>query len=177
VLGLAIERGVRIVVNAGGLNPAGLAERLRALAGKLGVAAKVAHVEGDDLLPRLGELQAQGVPLKHLDTGRDLAAAGVAPVTANAYLGAWGIVAALDSGADVVVCPRVTDASLVVGPAAFHFGWRQDDWDRLAGAVVAATSSSADRRRPAATTASSARCRGSSTRVFRSPRSLRTAAR
>lgn len=137
VLGLAVERGVRIVVNAGGLNPAGLAERLRALADKLGVAAKVAHVEGDDLLPKLGELQAQGVALAHLETGCALADAGVRPVTANAYLGAWGIVAALDSGADVVVCPRVTDASLVVGPAAYHFGWSHDDRDRLAGAVVA----------------------------------------
>lgn len=137
VLGLAIERGVRIVVNAGGLNPAGLAERLRALAEKLGVKASVAHVEGDDLLPKLGALQTQGVPLAHLETGRDLVSAGVTPVTANAYLGAWGIVAALESGADVVVCPRVTDASLVVGPAAFHFGWQRDDWDRLAGAVVA----------------------------------------
>lgn len=137
VLGLAVERGVKIVVNAGGLNPAGLAERLRRLAAKLGVTARVAHVEGDDLLPRLGELQASGVRLAHLDTGRDLASAGVLPVTANAYLGAWGIVAALETGADVVVCPRVTDASLVVGPAAFHFGWARDDWDRLAGAVVA----------------------------------------
>lgn len=137
VLGLAVERGVRIVVNAGGLNPAGLAERLRALAARLGVAARIAHVEGDDLLPRLGEMQEQGIRLAHLETGEDLAAAGVTPVTANAYLGAWGIVAALESGADVVVCPRVTDASLVVGPAAFHFGWRQDDLDRLAGAVVA----------------------------------------
>jgi hypothetical protein len=137
VLGLAVERGVRIVVNAGGLNPAGLADRLRALAGRLGVAAKVAHVEGDDLLPKLGELQAKGVALAHLETGRALAEAGVTPVTANAYLGAWGIVAALESGADVVVCPRVTDASLVVGPAAFHFGWTPDDRDALAGAVVA----------------------------------------
>jgi hypothetical protein len=137
VLGLAVERGVKIVVNAGGLNPAGLAERLRALAAKLGVAAKVAHVEGDDLLPRLAQLRADGVALQHLETGRDLGEAGITPVTANAYLGAWGIVAALDSGADVVVCPRVTDASLVVGPAAFHFGWARDDWDRLAGAVVA----------------------------------------
>ncbi len=136
-LGLAIERGVRIVVNAGGLNPAGLADRLRALAAKLGVDAKIAHVEGDDLLPRLDELRAAGHRLKHLDTGRALDEAGVAPITANAYLGAWGIVAALESGADVVVCPRVTDASLVVGPAAFHFGWARDDWDRLAGAVVA----------------------------------------
>ncbi|MBM4243501.1 MAG: DUF1446 domain-containing protein [Deltaproteobacteria bacterium] len=137
VLGLAVERGVRIVVNAGGLNPASLADRVRALAGKLGIAAQVAHVEGDDLLPRLGQLQAQGVTLAHLETGRALAEAGVTPVTANAYLGAWGIVAALETGADVVICPRVTDASLVVGPAAFHFGWQQDDRDRLAGAVVA----------------------------------------
>ncbi|HEY7606858.1 MAG TPA: acyclic terpene utilization AtuA family protein, partial [Actinomycetes bacterium] len=97
----------------------------------------VAHVEGDDLLGRLDELQAAGEPLAHLDTGVPLAAAGVAPVTANAYLGAWGIVAALEAGADVVVCGRVTDASLVVGPAAWHFGWAADDWDRLAGAVVA----------------------------------------
>jgi len=137
VLGLAVERGVRIVVNAGGLNPAGLAERLRALAQKLGVKVRVAHVEGDDLLPRLAELRAGGVGLAHLETGRDLAEAGVTPITANAYLGAWGIVAALESGADVVICPRVTDASVVVGPAAFHFGWARDDWDRLAGAVVA----------------------------------------
>jgi len=137
VLGLAVERGVKIVVNAGGLNPAGLAERLRALADKLGVAAKVAHIEGDDLLPRLGALREQGVRLAHLESGRDLAEAGVTPVTANAYLGAWGIVEALGTGADVVICPRVTDASVVVGPAAFHFGWARDDWDRLAGAVVA----------------------------------------
>jgi len=137
VLGIAVERKVRIVVNAGGLNPAGLAERLRALAAKLGVAARIAHVEGDDLLPRLPELRERDVRLAHLDTGRDLAEAGITPVTANAYLGAWGIVAALESGADVVICPRVTDASVVVGPAAFHFGWARDDWDRLAGAVVA----------------------------------------
>ena len=137
VLGLAVERGVRIVVNAGGLNPAGLAERLRSLAAKLGVQVRVAHVEGDDLLPRLAELRAAGQRFAHLESGLDLAASGVAPVTANAYLGAWGIVAALESGADVVICPRVTDASVVVGPAAFHFGWARDDWGRLAGAVVA----------------------------------------
>jgi len=136
-LGLAVDRGVKVVANAGGLNPAGLAAELRALAGRLGVPVRVAHVEGDDLLGRLPELQAAGEALAHLDTGAPLAAAGVAPVTANAYLGAWGIVTALDAGADVVVCGRVTDASLVVGPAAWHFGWAADDWDRLAGAVVA----------------------------------------
>jgi Acyclic terpene utilisation family protein AtuA len=136
-LGLAVDKGVRVVANAGGLNPAGLAAELRGLAGRLGLAVSVAHVEGDDLLGRLDDLRAAGEPLANLDTGVPLAAAGVAPVTANAYLGAWGIVAALEAGADVVVCGRVTDASLVVGPAAWHFGWAADDWDRLAGAVVA----------------------------------------
>jgi len=136
-LGLAVDKGVKVVANAGGLNPAGLADELRALAGRLGLAVSVAHVEGDDLLGRLDQLQAAGEPLAHLDTGIPLAAAGVAPVTANAYLGAWGIVAALEAGADLVVCGRVADASLVVGPAAWHFGWAADDWDRLAGAVAA----------------------------------------
>ena len=135
-LGLAADKGVKVVANAGGLNPAGLAAELRELAGRLGLDVRVAHVEGDDLLDRLEDLRAVGEPLAHLDTGVPLAAAGVAPVTANAYLGAWGIVAALEAGADVVVCGRVTDASLVVGPAAWHFGWAADDWDRLAGAVV-----------------------------------------
>jgi hypothetical protein len=137
VAGLAIDRGVKIVANAGGLNPAGLAMKLRGLLERLGLRASVAHIEGDDLLPRLGELQAAGHELRNLDTGRSLAEAGVEPVSANIYLGAWGIVEALKAGADIVVCPRVTDASLVVGPAAWHFGWARDDWDRLAGAVVA----------------------------------------
>ncbi|PPJ20015.1 exopolyphosphatase [Nocardia nova] len=118
-LGLALERGVRIVANAGGLNPAGLAQRVAEVAEKLGVAAKIAYVEGDDLLPRAQELGLG------------------APLTANAYLGAWGIAEALNAGADIVVTGRVTDASVVVGPAAAHFGWARDDVDALAGAVVA----------------------------------------
>lgn len=118
-LGLAVQRKVRIVANAGGLNPEGLAKDLRALATKLGVAVNIAHVEGDDLVARADEL-GFGEPL-----------------TANAYLGGWGIAACLDAGADIVVTGRVTDASLVVGPAASHFGWKRDDWDRLAGAMVA----------------------------------------
>ncbi len=124
VLGLALERGVKVVANAGGLNPAGLAAELRALADRLGLPARIAHVEGDDLLCRLPEL-APSLP------------EGVTPVTANAYLGGWGIAEALAAGADVVVCGRVADASLVTGPAAWRFGWARDDWDRLAGAVVA----------------------------------------
>ncbi|TNC22988.1 acyclic terpene utilization AtuA family protein [Amycolatopsis alkalitolerans] len=114
---LAREKGVKIVTNAGGLNPAGLAAAIRELAGKLGVDVAVAHVEGDDLAAR-GE-----------EFGN--------PLTANAYLGAWGIVECLNSGAEVVVTGRVTDASLVVGPAAAHYGWGREDYDALAGAVVA----------------------------------------
>ncbi|WP_435155941.1 acyclic terpene utilization AtuA family protein [Amycolatopsis sacchari] len=118
-LGLAQEKGVKIVTNAGGLNPAGLADAIRDLAAKLGLDIAVAHVEGDELLPSA----------ERLGLGK--------PLTANAYLGAWGIAECLRAGADVVVTGRVTDASLVVGPAAAHYGWQRDDYDRLAGAVVA----------------------------------------
>jgi hypothetical protein len=136
-LGLALDRGVKIVTNAGGLNPAGLAERLRELADELGLSPSIAHITGDDLLDRLDKLQADGNDLAHLDTGRPLSEAGAEPLAANAYLGSWGITEALSLGADVVVCPRVTDAAVVVGPAAWRFGWGRRDWDRLAGAVVA----------------------------------------
>ncbi len=118
-LGIAVERGVRIVTNAGGVNPAGLADAVRQLAARLGLAVAVGHVEGDDLRRRAAEL-GLGEPL-----------------AANGYLGAWGIAACLDAGADVVVTGRVTDASLVVGPAAAHFGWQRTDYDALAGAVAA----------------------------------------
>ena len=137
ILGTCLDRGIRIVTNAGGLNPAGCAEAVRGIAHRLGLDAKVAHIEGDDLLARIPDLQAAGHDLANLDTGEPLAARGVEPVTANAYLGGWGIAAALGAGADIVVCPRVTDAALVVGPAAWWHGWARDDWDRLAGAVVA----------------------------------------
>lgn len=137
VMAACVERGVKIVSNAGGLNPAGLAQSLRELAAKVGVDARVAHVEGDDVLSELGDLRARGEQLAHLDTGEPLARAPHEPVSANAYLGGFGIAAALARGADIVVTGRVTDASLVVGPAAWRFGWGRDDWDRLAGAVVA----------------------------------------
>ena len=117
-LGLALERGVRIVSNAGGLNPAGLADRVRDVARGLGLEVAVAHVEGDDL---------RGLGLEGFEGA----------LTANAYLGGFGIAAALRGGADVVVTGRVTDASLVVGPAAAHFGWGPTAYDELAGAVVA----------------------------------------
>ncbi|WP_132992165.1 acyclic terpene utilization AtuA family protein [Gordonia zhaorongruii] len=118
-LGLALDKNVKVVVNAGGLNPHGLAVALRELADTLGVAARVAFVNGDDLQPRAAELGLG------------------APLTANAYLGGFGIKAALDRGADVVVTGRVTDASLVVGSAASAFSWEHHDLDAIAGGVVA----------------------------------------
>jgi hypothetical protein len=130
VLGTVAEQGTQVVVNAGGLAPADCADAVRTLADRLGVPVRVAHVEGDDLLPRVA-----GLDLPHLDTGEALG--DRQPLTANAYLGAWGICSALRSGAQVVVTGRVTDASLVVGPAAAHFGWQRDSFDALAGAVAA----------------------------------------
>ncbi|MFI7517009.1 acyclic terpene utilization AtuA family protein [Micromonospora echinofusca] len=111
-LGTALDRGVRLVTNAGGLNPAGLAAAIGSLADRLGLTVRVGYVEGDAL-------------------------ARPDALTANAYLGAYGIAACLDGGADVVVTGRVTDASLVVGPAIARFGWGRDDLDALAGATVA----------------------------------------
>ena len=137
VLGRCLERDIKIVANAGGLNPAGLAGQITELAGLLGLPARVAYITGDDLAPVIGDLQAAGHEFTNTDTGQPLAKADLPVVTANAYLGGWGITAALEAGADVVICGRVTDASLVTGPAAWWHGWRRDDWDALAGAVAA----------------------------------------
>jgi hypothetical protein len=119
-LGLALERGVRLVSNAGGLNPAGLAARITEIADAQGLSPSVAYVDGDDvrsIAPQVG-----------LSAGA---------LTANAYLGGFGIAAALAGGADIVVTGRVTDASLVVGPSAWWHGWSPTSYDELAGAVVA----------------------------------------
>jgi hypothetical protein len=137
VLGDCADRGIRVVSNAGGLDPAACAAAVEELAARLGLALSVAHVEGDDLLPRLDELAAEGIDLVNMDTGEKLADLGVEPLTANAYLGCWGIAEALGRGADVVVTGRVTDAAVIMGPAAAHFGWARTDWDALAGALVA----------------------------------------
>lgn len=130
VLGTCVDNDIRVVVNAGGLNPLGLAAAIRGLGHDLGLAPAVAAVTGDDLMGRLDEVALRpfcdGPPVEDLRL-----------VSANVYLGCWGIVEALDRGARIVVTGRVTDAALVMGPAAHHFGWGRDDWDRLAGALVA----------------------------------------
>lgn len=131
VLGTCIERGIKVVSNAGGLNPAGCADRIREIAKHLGVSVSVAHLEGDDLMSRIDGLRPQ---LQHLDDGRSLE---TDPISANAYLGGWGITRALQEGADIVITGRVTDAALVVGPAAWWWDWSVDAFDALAGAVAA----------------------------------------
>jgi len=118
-LELALEKGVKIVSNAGGLNPSGLVDRLTEVADSLGLSPRIAWVDGDNLTPRAAEQGLAGA------------------LTANVYLGAFGIARALAAGADIVVTGRVTDASLVVGPASWRFGWTPGQYDELAGAVVA----------------------------------------
>jgi hypothetical protein len=136
VMGTCLDRGIKVVSNAGGLDPEHCAEAVAEVAAKLGLSPTIVFVNGDDLLPRLGELREAGVDLAHFETGdpiEDVARF----VTANAYLGCFGIVEALARGADIVVTGRVTDAALVCGPAAWHHRWGRDDYDALAGAVVA----------------------------------------
>ena len=137
MLGECVDRGIKVVTNAGGLDPGGLAADLRQTAVKLGIPLSVVHIEGDDLIPGIRATAGDGLTLSHAETGMPLSSVEQDPITANAYLGAWGIAEALGAGADIVVCPRVTDASLVVGPAAWRHRWARDDWDALAGAVVA----------------------------------------
>ena len=137
IMGECLDKKIKVVSNAGGLNPGGLAQELRKLAEKLGLHPKIACIDGDDLMGRLGQLQEAGEAFVHLDKRISLKDGGLVPITANAYLGGWGIAGALERGADIVVSGRVADASLVIGPAAWWFGWKRNDWDKLAGAAVA----------------------------------------
>jgi hypothetical protein len=136
VMGTCLDQGIKVVSNAGGLDPDGCAEAIAEVADKLGLSPTIAYVNGDDILGRLDELVAAGIDLAHFDTGEAIGDTSRF-ITANAYLGCWGIVEALNAGADIVVTGRTTDAAVVCGPAAWHHGWARDDWDALAGAVVA----------------------------------------
>ena len=136
VMGTCLDRGIKVVSNAGGLDPDGCADAVAEVADKLGLSPTIAYVAGDDVLDRLDELRDAGVGLIDFDSGEAIADTS-SLITANAYLGCWGIVEALSAGADIVVTGRTTDAAVVCGPAAWHHGWARDDWDELAGAVVA----------------------------------------
>jgi len=135
VMGSCLDKGVKVVSNAGGLNPRACAEAVNDIAEKLGLNPTIAYVDGDDLMERIHELSSNETLLPFLpDTSLgDLDSY----LTANAYLGCWGIVEALNQQADIVITGRVTDAAVVCGPAAWHHGWERNDFDQLAGAVVA----------------------------------------
>jgi hypothetical protein len=135
VMGACLDRGIKVVSNAGGLDPDGCAEAVAEVARKLGLHPTIAYVRGDDLVPRMQELVA-AKQLRQFETGEPIVDAS-AFLTANAYLGCWGIVEALSQGADIVITGRCTDAAVVCGPAAWHHGWTRSDWNALAGAVVA----------------------------------------
>lgn len=137
LLPLGLPRGVKFILNAGGLNPLGAQAAVVAALNKAGVKARVAAVTGDALLDRVEALRAQGVDFAHLDTGADLAGVRDRLLFANAYLGAWPIAEALASGADIVITGRVADAALFLAPLIHEFGWGRQDLDQLAqGAVV-----------------------------------------
>jgi hypothetical protein len=135
VMGTCLDKGIKVVSNAGGLDPDGCADAVAEAANKLGLNPKIAYVRGDDLLPRMNELIAAD-QLTHFETGEPIKDAS-AFLTANAYFGCWGIVDALNQGADIVITGRTTDAAVVCGPAAWHHGWSRTDWNGLAGAVAA----------------------------------------
>jgi hypothetical protein len=135
VMGTCLDKGIRVVSNAGGLDPGGCADAVAEVADRLGLSPTIAYIDGDDLLPRIEELVASGA-LSPFGAGTELGDPSKF-LTANAYLGCFGIVDALAKGADIVITGRVTDAAVTCGPAAWHHGWRRDDFDQLAGAVVA----------------------------------------
>ena len=131
------DKNIKIVTNAGGLNPSSMANEIEKILEDLEISLKVAYISGDDLMPRIDDLKKDGETFLNIDKDMAIEESGCQTLTANAYLGAWGIKEALDQGADIVVCPRVTDAAVVIGPAAWKFNWQRNDYDALAGALTA----------------------------------------
>ena len=137
VAGSCKEKNIKIISNAGGLNPKSMAKEIEKILEDQSLDMKVAYIDGDDLLPKISDLTKLGEDFTNIDKNIALNESGLMPITANAYLGAWGIKEALDLGADVVICPRVTDAAVVIGPAAWKFQWKRNNYDALAGALAA----------------------------------------
>ena len=131
------EKNIKIVTNAGGLNPKSMASEIEKILLDQSIEMKVAYIDGDDLLPKMDSLMGEGEKFMNIDKNISLKDSGYSPLTSNIYLGAWGIKEALDHDADIVVCPRVTDAAVVIGPAAWKFNWKRNDYDALAGALAA----------------------------------------
>ncbi|HEV2914991.1 MAG TPA: acyclic terpene utilization AtuA family protein [Pyrinomonadaceae bacterium] len=139
ILPRCVERNIRVTANAGGVNVEGCAGAVRETARELGLGGKfrIGIVTGDDILPRIDELLAQGVELRNMDTGEPLSSVRERIQSANAYLGAWPMVEALDRGAQVVITGRATDTGLTLAPLIHEFGWASTDWDRLSAGTIA----------------------------------------
>jgi len=139
ILPACVERGIRITANAGGVNVRGCAEAVRQVARELGFTGKVkiGIVTGDDIMDRLDEFMASGIELRNMDTGEALATVRDRIQSANVYLGAWPMVEALNHGAQIVITGRATDTGLTLAPLINEFGWRADDWDKMAAGTIA----------------------------------------
>jgi hypothetical protein len=139
ILPACVERNIRVTANAGGVNVEGCAEAVREQAAELGLAGKfrIGIVTGDDIMPRIDELLNRGVELRNMDTGEPLSTVRDRIQSANAYLGAWPMVEALNQGAQVVITGRATDTGLTLAPMIHEFGWSQTDWNLLAAGTIA----------------------------------------
>lgn len=137
ILPACAERGIKVIANAGGVNPHGCAEAVRSVAERLGLSVKIGVVAGDDIMSRLDELIASGVELASMDSGEPLSTVRDRIQSANVYFGAWPIVDALKQGAQVIITGRCTDTGLTLAPMIYEFGWKEDDWDRLAAGTIA----------------------------------------
>ena len=137
ILPACVERNIKVTANAGGVNVEGCAEAVRGVARELGLAGKVrlGIVTGDDIMPRIDELLSRGVELRNMDTGEPLSTVRDRIQSANAYLGAWPMVEALNRGAQIVITGRATDTGLTLAPMIHEFGWAADDWHRLDKAI------------------------------------------
>lgn len=138
ILPICLEKGIKIISNGGGVNPKGCRDAVFDYARKRGIKGlKIATVLGDDILGRIDELQQQGFMLNNMETGENLDAIRERVMSANVYFGAWPIVDALHKGAQIVITGRTTDTGLTLAPMIYEFGWKEDDWDKLAAGTVA----------------------------------------
>jgi len=132
-----VERRIRVIANAGGVNPVACKDAVMEIAKRQGIDIKVAIVAGDDIMGRLDDMIARGVELKNLDTGEPLSAVRANVQSANVYFGAWPVAEALARGAQIVITGRVTDTGLALAPMIHEFGWKRDDWDKLSAGTIA----------------------------------------
>ncbi|MBL8151797.1 MAG: DUF1446 domain-containing protein, partial [Blastocatellia bacterium] len=137
ILPQCVKRNIKVIANAGGVNPRGCAEAVKAVAQKLGIEVKIGIVAGDDIMERLDTLIEEGIELRSMDTGESLTTVRSQIQSANVYFGAWPIVEALRQEAQIIITGRCTDTGLTLAPMIYEFGWKEDDWDKLAAGTIA----------------------------------------